>query len=402
MTEPFKFVLNLSNMGISEEKKKKNPGRPRKLPPKLPFPKKGIIQSPTIDDAVFELFYCNPDVFGKAIEFYLSQSELPLHCKFMSDSIQLLALDRHKTSKIQILIDPTKLNHYYCKPGNPIQFGLSKQYLSLPISSIDTDMTNVKWYNIDGKNDETYMDFYTPKYKITSHEALICCGKYQQIDDDGFDDSDYQIKFQMNVKDFRNLLKKAKARGDQIILQQAGGDYPLVVLYSNANGHAKNETVYEGKDEMHFTSTIKPGEIFNISIQVKYWYPIANAAMKDSIIHISLHKEKPVMTKIVLDDGCMTIRVLTKINDIRQDSDITTTIATTTRSASQTPRSSFKNDMSLPDLKLDLQSPGFKLDTIGSQPSSPIRYSTRSQPTSPKILTPLSQRRSRGELELPE
>lgn len=399
MTEPIKFIFNLSNMNLPlEEKKKKNPGRPRKLPPALPDPKLGIVLTPSVEDALFDFFYCKPDAFGKALEFYLSLSEMPLHCKFMHTMVEFLALDRHKKSKIQISINPKKINHYYCKPGNPIQFGTSQQYLELLTSSIDSDMTSVKWYSIDGKNDETYMDFYTPEYKETSHETLICCGKYQQIDNDGFDDSDYQIKFQMKAKKFKRLLNKAKTYGDQIIIRQAGADYPLTILYSNANGHVKNETIYEGKNELQFSSTMKPGEIFNVSIQVKYWHPVASSAMRDSIVHISLHKEKPVMTKIILDDGTITIKVLTTINDIRQDSDITATIATTTtnRSATQTPVSTRRNDIQMPDF--ELPSPTFKLDTIRSRPSSP----RRSQPSSPRILTPLHERRARGDPGLPE
>ena len=406
------FVLDLSNINIpTEEKKKKAPGRPRKIPQKAPDPKIGIIREPTIDDAMFELFYCNPLALGKALGFYLSLSDMPLHCKFTPNMISHLALDRHKKSKIAIIADPSKLNHYYCKPDSVIQFGVSNQYLELLVKTIDSDMTTVKWYSIEGKNDETYMDFFTPEYKVTSHETLICCGKYQQIDDEGFDDSDYQIKFQMRARKFKRLLAKAKSYGDQLTIRQAGADYPLMFIYSNSNGHAKSEQVYEGKDEMAFSSTMKPGEIFNISVQIKYWYPVANSAMLDSIVQISLHKEKPIMTKIVLDEGAICIKVLTAINDIRQESDITTTIATTTTnrnrdSAAQTPRSTSKPGVQIPDLKFtpfEFELPDFRLDSALSHRSQQSNPSTpRSGRLSPKVITPLKQRRERGDLELPE
>jgi hypothetical protein len=399
------FALDFTNVNIhNEEKKKKAPGRPRKNPQKAPDPKIGIVDEPTVEDAMFELFYCNPIALGKALGFYLSLSDMPLHCKFTPNAISHLALDRHKKSKIAIIGNPSKFNHYYCKSNSVIQFGISNQYLELLAKTIDSDMSTVKWYSIEGKNDETYMDFFTPEYKVTSQETLICCGKYQQIDDEGFDDNDYQIKFQMKARKFKRLLAKAKSYGDQLTIRQAGADYPLTFIYSNANGHAKSEQVYEGKEEMCFESTMKQGEIFNISVQVKYWYPVANSAMLDSIVHISLHKEKPIMTKIILDEGALSIKVLTAINDIRQESDITTTITTsrTRDSTTHTPKSSARAEIYIPDLKFtpyefDLpSSPGFKLNSPHST------RSTRSQPRSPRVITPLNERQARGNSDLPE
>ena len=103
MNNSLGFALDFTVINLpSEEKKKKAPGRPRKIPQKTPDPKVGIVSEPSIDDALFELFYCNPVSFGKALGFYLSLSEMPLHCKFTPTTISHLALDRHKKSKIQI------------------------------------------------------------------------------------------------------------------------------------------------------------------------------------------------------------------------------------------------------------------------------------------------------------
>lgn len=376
------FMLDFSSLDTEVEcKKKKAPGRPRKIPQKAPSPKLGIITEPNIPDALFELYYSNPEAFENALGFYLSLSDMPLHCKFSSNSIIHLALDRHKKSKIAIVCDPLKFNYYYCKPDSLIQFGVSNQYLDLLVKSIDSDVSTIKWYSLVDKNDETYVDLYMPEYKVTDQESLICCGKYQQIDDQGFDDDDYQIKFQISARRFKRLLSKAKAYGDQINLRQVGCEYPLTINYSNSNGHVKSSQLYEGKQEMNFSSNIKSGEIFDISVLVKYWYPVANAAMLNSTIQISLHKEKPILTKIILDDGAICIKVLTSINDIRQDSDITSTITSTSvrnrDSTNATPKS-----IHIPELKMDFELP--------------------SQPQSPKILTPLNERRARGNSDLPE
>lgn len=321
------LVLDLTKINIpSEKKERKPPGRPKKVSAKCPDPRSGVITKPTIDDALFELFYCNPDAFKKALGFYLSLSDMPLDCTFTPGSVSFLALDRYKKSKIQISFDLNKLNHYYCKPGITARFGISNQYLELPAKTISNDLSSLKWYSIDGKTDETYIDYQAPEYKETHHDTLICCGRYQPIDDAGFDDSDYQIRWQWKSRWFKKKLTKSKVYGDQLTIKQVGAEYPLMFIYSNQNGHSKSDEILEGKDEMNFTSNIKPGEIFNISVQIKYWYPVANSSMLNSVVHISLHKEKPIMTKIFLDDGAICIKVLTSINDIRQDTDITTSI----------------------------------------------------------------------------
>jgi hypothetical protein len=342
-----------------EKKEKKLPGRPRKIPPKLPDPRLGIITNPSIENAVFEIFYCNPIVFKKALGFFLSISNMPLHCKFTPTSISLLALDRHKKSKIQISIDPKKLNHYYC--NKPIQFGLSNQYLELQAKTINSELSQFKWYNIDDKTDETYIDYYAPKYKEIHHETLICCGRYQAIDDSGFDDEDYQIQWQWDARWFKRKLSKIKIYGDQLTIKQAGAEYPLMFMFSNANGHAKCEEICEGKNEMNFVSNIKSGEIFNISVQIKYWYPVTNSTMLDSNVIISLHKDKPIMTKILLDDSTICIKVLTSINDIRNDDNLSPVI---------TPISDKKNIYSLP--------------------------------STPRIITPINDRMIRNLYDLPD
>ena len=428
------LVFDLTKINIPVEKKeKKMPGRPRKVPPKRPDPKTGIVTTPTVDDALFDMFYCNPLAFKKALGFYLLLSDMPLDCTFTPTSISFLALDRHKKSKIQISIDLTKLNHYYCRPGAIAKFGLSNQYLALHAKTISSDLSNLKWYSIEGKTDETYIDYIAPKYRETHHETLICCGRYQQIDDSGFDDTDYQIRWQWDARWFKKKLTKCKTFGDQLTIKQIGAEYPLMFVYSNSNGHAKSEEYLEGKDEMNFSSTIKSGEIFSISVQIKYWYPVANSTMLDSVVQISLHKEKPIMTKILLDDGAICIKVLTSINDIRQDVDITT--ASTTASV-RTPIPTSVTPQNLNEIKFspfDYDSrpatpsasrpgspsasrpgspsasrPGSPTHTprSNSRPSTPTPTPDRPRRnnilTSPRIITPISERCSRTPDELPE
>jgi hypothetical protein len=411
----FQFpVLDLTKINVvAERKEKKLPGRPRKVPQKAPDPKTGIISSPSVEDALFDIFYCNPTVFKKALGFFLSLSDMPLHCKFSQDSISLLALDRHKKSKILISIDPKRLNHYYCRPGQVFQFGLSNQYLELLAKKINSNLAHLKWYSVDGRTDETYVDFFAPKYKETHHETLICCGKYQQIDDGGFDDMDYQIRWQWDARWFKTKLSNAKTYGDQLTIKQPGGEYPMMFVYANSNGHAKSEEICEGKDEMSFSSTMKPGEIFSISVQIKYWYPVANSAMLDSNVQISLHKEKPIMTKINLDDGVICIKVLTSINDIRQDTDITfnTPSTATPRSTLRTSAGGHREE--LPNIS-EIKFTPYDFDPL-SRPQSPTPSQTPSRTasrtaspihsprtTSPRILTPLNKRNLRDNYDIPD
>lgn len=417
------IVFDLTKISVPVGKKeKKMPGRPRKVPPKRPDPKTGIILRPTVEDALFEMFYCNPAAFKKALGFYLSLSDMPLDCTFTPNSVSFLALDRHKKSKIQISFDLAKLNHYYCKTGTTARFGISNQYLELPAKTISSDLSSLKWYSIDGKTDETYIDYQAPKYKETHHETLICCGRYQPIDDSGFDDSDYQIRWQWDARWFKKKLAKCKVYGDQLTIKQIGAECPLMFVYSNSNGHAKSEEIYEGKEEMNFNSTVKPGEIFNISVQIKYWYPVANSTMLDSTVQISLHKEKPIMTKILLDDGAICIKVLTSINDIRQDTDITSsmpTLSTIRQNDNKTPGSSSRNtgntttaDLNLDEIKFspfDYNSqPGSKSSSkSSSRAESRIGSPINSPPISPRlngphIITPINERKYRTSHDLPE
>ena len=392
-------LINIKMMNVGTEKKeKKMPGRPRKIPAKQPDPRSGIVFKPTVEDALFEMYYCNPAIFKKALGFYLSLSDMPLDCTFTPDSISFLALDRHKKSKIQISIDINKLNHYYCKSGTVAKFGLSNQYLILHVKTINNDLSNLKWYSIEGKTDETYIDYSAPKYKETHHETLICCGRYHQVDNAGFDDMDYQIRWQWDARWFRKKLAKCKIYGDQLTIKQIGAECPLMFVYSNANGHAKSEEICEGKDEMGFVSNIKSGEIFSISVQVKYWYPVANSAILDSVVQISLHKEKPIMTKILLDDGAICIKVLTAINDIRQDVDISTGISSTR--TNRTPSSTRANDP-LNELKFspfDYDSKNnstansTNCSTANSRSNSPLNSKANSPLNSPRATPQISPR----------
>jgi hypothetical protein len=250
----------------------------------------------------------------------------------------------------------------------------------------------MKWYSIDGRTDETYIDCFAPKYKETHHETLICCGKYQQIDDTGFDDSDYQIHYQWDARWFKTKLSNARTYGDQLTIKQPGAEYPLMFVYANNNGHAKSEEICEGKDEMNFSSTMKPGEIFSISVQIKYWYPVANSTMLDSNVQISLHKEKPIMTKILLDDGVICIKVLTSINDIRQDTDITVNMPSTVTPLS-TIRTSTYEDSSANESKFT----PYNFDSI-SRPVTP----THSPRLSPRVITPLGKRNNRESYDIPD
>lgn len=294
---------------------KKGPGRPKKYKEPPPVEILGIQDKPLIKERNMELIFCNPLTMKKLFSFFIGQSET-IQCKFKKDKVNILCKDRHNSNRIRITMNGDKMNRYYC--DQEFEYGLALTYLEPLNKKLGKQYSEFIWFSEESEiKSKTHIwlkwMYYDKSWNQTNYSLA---GNYLHIEDKEFDEyneEEYPIKFTLKNKIFKDIIGDAGNHNSQYIyIMQEGKDSPLKINYSPTSLRYGSSNPFEDPKEINLESNLKDDELFSVAINVEFLKPIASI-MPTEKINFKVSKIKPLIMTAHLDNGAITVNILTKV-----------------------------------------------------------------------------------------
>lgn len=298
---------------------RKGPGRPRKLPKKDPIPRKGVSTKPMKADNVVEFLYDSPVFIKKVIGFFKSVAATHIQIIFRPTNIVFYARDHHKMSKIRVLVDANKLNHYYCK--SQLDIGITTKELESVINKIDKDYESVIILS-NTQNTQKYATFILENsMQIDEIHNIDLIGTYDRLDnEEEFNNENYMIQFEWPSKYFRKTINDIKTFGPQLSIIQNDKSSQLMFEYTSLNKKTYSKHAVKNPAKIKLKSKLVGDDSFRVDIKVDHIKPISSAHIADNVM-ILVDEQRQFMTKAYLDQGTIEIKTLTSIINQNLNSD---------------------------------------------------------------------------------
>lgn len=299
---------------MSEIPVKRSVGRPRLLQKVDPLPKLGIVNDPQSNDNIIELSYDNVSIFKKIFSLLKLMNVKEINIQFHTNYAKIYGIDHLEKNLINIKIDSSKLNHYYCE--QPLNITLEPKNLDKITQKID------KNYNL--------FSIVLKKNSYRNHLIIILNNKTLSIDESHIinlieNDSDlnqlynknvdynlYPLKFELPGKYFKKLINDISVFSELFTIEKVN-DSPLRFIYKNINNTIKGYNICKDHEKLKLESTLQPDDIFSVSIRIDYIKALSNSLLSD-YIKIYADKENDIIFNLLIDNGVFEILIYTAIN----------------------------------------------------------------------------------------
>lgn len=308
-----------------EVRLKKKPGRPKKKLEAPPIDIRGIQREPLDDEDMIEFVYHNPSLFGKILKLFKKYSVSQIELKFELEGLRMVCKDHINKSKIEVFIDGSKMNLYYCR--EPIRICIERDRLDKVLGILNVNHNKI---TILSKKDDyrsvLYIVVRDAEYESTEESRIDVIYKPEENDDAGIkdNDTDYPIKFSLSSKHFKNRVSHIKKQGKIMMIEKNGND-PLRIT-SEIDHKINDAGVYQNSEKIGLRSTVAADDIFITSVFVDYIKPFSDTTIGD-MVHISAHKTEK-LSMLTHVDSCdnntwaCTIKIFTEIKSHRPAGEI--------------------------------------------------------------------------------
>lgn len=299
---------------MSEIPVKRSVGRPRLLQKADPLPKLGIVSDPHSNDNLIELSYDNVSIFKKIFSLLKLMNAKEINIQFHTNYAKIYGIDHLEKNLINIKIDSSKLNHYYCE--QPLSITLEPKNLDKITQKID------KSYNL--------FSIILKKNSYRNHLIIILNNKSLSIDESHIinlieNDSDlnqlynknvdynlYPLKFELPGKYFKKLINDISIFSEFFTIEKVN-DSPLRFIYKNINNTIKGYNICKDHTKLKLESTLQADDIFSVTIRIDYIKALSNSLLSDSL-KIYADKENDIIFNLLIDNGVFEILIYTAIN----------------------------------------------------------------------------------------
>jgi hypothetical protein len=300
----------------SKQLVKKGPGRPRKTPKKEPTPRRGIVSSPTIENAIIEMSYDMPVIFKKIVAFFKSLACQEIQIVFRPTEIIMYSVDHHKKSKIRIKVDASKLNHYYCK--TQLDIGINCGDLERVMNKIDKDYSKINIMSTIQNSQKNIVIIIENDLQIDEHHVIDLIGSYTKVEnEEQFINEDYAINFTLPGRYFRKMITDIKNMSGQMSIIQDGPEEFLKFGYISTNRKIQTNHIVTNTDKIKLVSKLTESDTFRVDLMISNIKPISSAHIAEEIT-ILVDEGKALMTKALIDNNTIEIKTLTEIIDKRR------------------------------------------------------------------------------------
>jgi hypothetical protein len=299
---------------MSENQVKRSVGRPRLLQKIDPLPKLGIVEEPQSNDNLIELSYDNVNIFKKLFSLLKLMNVKEINIQFHTNYTKIYGIDHLEKNLINIKIEATKLNHYYCE--HPINITLDPKNLDKITQKIDK---NYDLFSIILKKNSyrNHLIIILNNKMLSIDESHIINliendSELNQLYDRTVDYNLYPLKFELPGKYFKKLINDISTFSDLFTIEKVNNN-PLRFIYKNINNTIKGYNICKDHAKLKLESTLTPDDIFSVSIRIDYIKALSNSLLSDNI-KIYADKENDIIFNLLIDNGVFEIIIYTAIN----------------------------------------------------------------------------------------
>ena len=298
---------------MSENPVKRSVGRPRLLQKIDPLPKLGIVEEPQSNDNLIELSYDNVNIFKKLFSLLKLMNVKEINIQFHTNYTKIYGIDHLEKNLINIKIEATKLNHYYCE--HPINITLDPKNLDKITQKIDK---NYDLFSIILKKNSyrNHLIIILNNKMLSIDESHIINliendSELNQLYDRTVDYNLYPLKFELPGKYFKKLINDISTFSDLFTIEKVNNN-PLRFIYKNINNTIKGYNICKDHAKLKLESTLTADDIFSVSIRIDYIKALSNSLLSDNI-KIYADKENDIIFNLLIDNGVFEIIIYTAI-----------------------------------------------------------------------------------------
>jgi len=294
--------------------KKRKPGRPPLRIKKEQIERKGVVLEPLKKENIVELIYDLPIIFKKIFNFLKLMEVKEVKMKFMEDCVKLTCIDHLEKNVINLHIDCSKMNHYYCK--NQIVVVLDSKNVEKVLKKIDKTYSTITIISkIDTYRSEIMINFSNADIDIDEIHVINLMEsnfmddtKYELIN---LDYEKYPIKFQLPFKNFKKIINDISSFSNVFKIEKIKG-IPLQFPYDTDGRTIKVNHIFNNAEKIKLESTIGENDIFSVSTYIDYVIKLSNSLISENI-KIYVDKEDDMVFKVFVDNTTFELTIYTKI-----------------------------------------------------------------------------------------
>jgi hypothetical protein len=296
---------------------KRRPGRPRKKELKEPQKKHGLLVDPTDDKNLVEMMYDKPTNFKKICSYWKSLNAENIKFVFTSTQLIMHACSYKKTTNASITCDGSKINQYHCSKDITIEVNFAN--LELVLSKLDRSFESISFIIQKKTQNKTLHIILQTDVNISEYfelDLIIDTAKGTFTFDDRVP---YALEFCLLGKYFKKMISDTDQFDKQWTIEKFG-TANLQFKYCSSNAQVKATVVPKSSKDIALKSTIKPDEIFSVSVYIDAVKPTSSSQLADVIL-IRAAKDRPLWIRAELDDKVIVVNVLIDIVDLRAKND---------------------------------------------------------------------------------
>ena len=301
-------------MSYNTTQNKRSVGRPRLIQRVDPLPKLGIVETPSNNDNLVELSYDNVSIFKKIFSLLKLMNVKEINIQFNTNYTKIFGIDHLEKNLINIKINSTKLNHYYCE--YPINITLDPKNLDKITQKID------KNYNL--------FSMILKKNTFRNNLIIILNNKVLSIDESHIinliendvdlhpfyektlDYNIYPLKFELTGKYFKKLINDVSIFSEIFTIEKVNQS-PLQFIYKNINNTIKGYNICKDDGKINLQTNLNDSDIFSVSVRIDYIKALSNALLSEKV-KIYADNENDLVFSLLIDSGVFEVIIYTTIN----------------------------------------------------------------------------------------
>jgi hypothetical protein len=294
--------------------KKRSVGRPRLIQKIDPLPRLGIVNEPLSNDNLVELSYDNVSIFKKLFSLLKLMNVKEINIQFNSNYTKIYGIDHLEKNLINIKIEATKLNHYYCE--YPINITLDPKNLDKITQKIDKNYNLFSMILKKNSYRNNLIIILNNKILSIDESHIINLiendGDLNQLYNKSVDYNLYPLKFELPGKYFKKLINDISIFSELFTIEKVNKN-PLQFIYKNINNTIKGYNICKDNTKIKLESTLNEDDIFSVSIRIDYIKALSNSLLSDKV-KIYADKENDLIFNLLIDNGVFEILIYTAIN----------------------------------------------------------------------------------------
>ncbi len=312
------------NDGIDSKKDKKdNKKRPVGRPPKMnknekkATARKGIVPDPISSDHIIELEYDIPMNFKRIFTLFKLMDTRDIKIEFKLSSIHISGVGHLQQNFINLIIDASKLTHYYCKHN--IIINLDQKNIEKIIQKIDKSYNSI---NIISKEDS-----YKKNININLNDEAQGIREFHVVslieDMNNHDDDivgklnykQYPLSFTLPSKYFKKVINDISKFGKDFTIERRKG----VLLSFPYDSNAKTidvEHIFTNDQLFKINCNLPENDFISTTVHIEYIQSIASCLLSDEV-NIYVDKEQMMVFNSTIDNDTFELVLAVKIVSYR-------------------------------------------------------------------------------------